>query len=285
LHEKKIAQIADAITEKKDKTKLVLIAGPSSSGKTTFAQRLCVQLRVNGIIPHAIGLDDYFIEREKTPLDEDGKPDFENINALDLDLFNKDLNALVKGERVEMPSYNFVLGKRQYKGRFLQLQKDEIIVVEGIHGLNDELTETIANENKFRIFISAMTQLNLDDHNRISTSDSRLIRRIVRDHQFRGNDAARTIESWASVKRGEENNIFPYQENADVMFNSATIYELSVLKAYIEPLLFKIDKSMPEYVMAKRIIKFLDYFLPVNSGGIPNNSIIKEFVGGSVFKV
>ncbi|MGE4214402.1 MAG: nucleoside kinase [Anaerotignaceae bacterium] len=285
LHEKKIAQIADAITEKKDKTKLVLIAGPSSSGKTTFAQRLCVQLRVNGIIPHAIGLDDYFIEREKTPLDEDGKPDFENINALDLDLFNKDLNALVKGERVEMPSYNFVLGKREYKGRFLQLQKDEIIVVEGIHGLNDELTETIANENKFRIFISAMTQLNLDDHNRISTSDSRLIRRIVRDHQFRGNDAARTIESWASVKRGEENNIFPYQENADVMFNSATIYELSVLKAYIEPLLFKIDKSMPEYVMAKRIIKFLDYFLPVNSGGIPNNSIIKEFVGGSVFKV
>ncbi|MDD3570869.1 MAG: nucleoside kinase, partial [Lachnospiraceae bacterium] len=285
LHEKKIAQIADAITEKKDKVKLVLIAGPSSSGKTTFAQRLCVQLRVNGIIPHAIGLDDYFIEREKTPLDEDGKPDFENINALDLDLFNKDLNALVNGERVQIPSYNFVLGKREYKGRFLQLQKDEIIVVEGIHGLNDELTETIHDENKFRIFISAMTQLNLDDHNRISTSDSRLIRRIVRDHQFRGNDAAKTIETWASVKRGEENNIFPYQENADVMFNSATIYELSVLKAYIEPLLFKIDKSVPEYVTAKRIIKFLDYFLPVNSGGIPNNSIIKEFVGGSVFKV
>lgn len=285
LHEKKIAQIADAITEKKDKVKLVLIAGPSSSGKTTFAQRLCVQLRVNGIIPHAIGLDDYFIEREKTPLDEDGKPDFENINALDLDLFNKDLNALVNGEKVQIPSYNFVFGKREYKGRFLQLQKDEIIVVEGIHGLNDELTETIHDENKFRIFISAMTQLNLDDHNRISTSDSRLIRRIVRDHQFRGNDAAKTIETWASVKRGEENNIFPYQENADVMFNSATIYELSVLKAYIEPLLFKIDKSIPEYVTAKQIIKFLDYFLPVNSGGIPNNSIIKEFVGGSVFKV
>jgi Uridine kinase len=285
LHEKKIAHIADIITERKGKIKLVVIAGPSSSGKTSFAQRLCVQLRVNGIVPHTISLDDYFIEREKTPLDEDGKPDFENINALDLDLFNKNLNGLVNGERVEIPNYNFVLGKREYKGRYLQLQKDEIIVIEGIHGLNDQLTKAIDSKNKFRIFISAMTQLNIDDHNRISTSDSRLIRRIVRDHQFRGNDAATTIDSWASVKRGEENNIFPYQENADVMFNSATIYELSVLKAYIEPLLFKIDRSMPQYIMAKRIIKFLDYFLPVNSGCIPNNSIIKEFVGGSVFKV
>ncbi len=285
LHEKKIAQIADTIYERKGKVKVVLIAGPSSSGKTTFAQRLGVQLRVNGIVPHTIGMDDYFVDRETTPLDESGKPDYENINALNVAQFNKDIMGLINGERVEIPSYNFISGKSEYKGRFLQLDKDDIIVIEGIHALNDELTKDIPNENKFRVFISAMTQLNVDDHNRISTSDSRLIRRIVRDHQFRGSDAAKTIETWPSVKRGEENNIFPFQENADVMFNSATIYELCVLKPYIEPLLFKIDKTYPQYVTAKRIIKFLDYFLPANSLCIPNNSIIKEFLGGSIFKV
>jgi len=285
LHEKKVAQIADNITEKVPLVKVVLIAGPSSSGKTTFAQRLCVQLRVNGIVPHVIGMDDYFINRVNTPLDEFGKPDFESINALDLEQFNKDLLGLINGEQVQIPSYNFISGEREYRGRSIQLQKDEIIVVEGIHSLNDVLTKDVPTENKYRIFISAMTQLNMDDHNRISTSESRLVRRIVRDHQFRGNDARRTIDIWASVRRGEEKNIFPYQENADVMFNSATIYELSVLKAYIEPLLFKIDKTMPEYVIANRIIKFLDYFLPVNSDCVPNNSIIKEFVGGSVFDV
>lgn len=285
LHEKKIVQISDAITEKAGKLKLVLIAGPSSSGKTTFAERLCVQLKVNGITPHVIGMDDYFINRDRTPVDEYGKPDFESIRALDIELFNKDLTGLINGERVHIPSYNFITGRREYKGRFLQLQKDSIVVVEGIHGLNDDLTKDISDENKFKIFISAMTQLNVDDHTRISTSDSRLIRRIVRDNQFRGNDAQKTLGSWDSVKRGEERNIFPYQENADVMFNSATIYELSVLKPYIEPLLYKIDKSMAEYEKASRIIKFLDYFLPVNSSCVPNNSIIKEFVGGSVFKV
>ena len=238
--------------------KIVMIAGPSSSGKTTFAQRLCIQLRVNGITPHVIGLDDYFINREDTPVDEFGKHDFENINALDVKQFNDDLTRLIAGETVEMPVYNFVTGKREYRGNFKTLKEGEIFVVEGIHGLNEELTAAIPHENKFRIFISAMTQLNIDDHNRISTSDSRLIRRIVRDNQFRGNSAAQTIDTWPYVRRGEEKNIFPFQENADVVFNSATIYELSVLKQYVEPLLFKITPDMPEHITAKRLIKFLD---------------------------
>lgn len=285
LHEKKIAEIADEISKRKDKIKVVLIAGPSSSGKTTFAHRLCVQLKVNGITPYPISLDNYFLNREETPLDEFGKRDYENIDTLDLKLFNSDLTKLIAGEKVEMPRYNFLTGEREYKGIFKQLEKGEIIVIEGIHGLNDVLTSSIDDSSKFRIFVSAMTQLNMDDHNRISTSDSRLIRRIVRDHQFRGNDAAETISTWNYVTRGEERNIFPFQENADVIFNSATIYELSVLKQYIEPLLFKIDRSMPEYVDAKRIIKFLDYFLVANADTIPNNSIMREFIGGSCFRV
>lgn len=285
LHEKKIAEIADEISKHMNRIKVVLIAGPSSSGKTTFAQRLCVQLKVNGVIPHAISLDNYFLNREDTPVDEFGKRDYENIDTLDLKQFNIDLTKLIHEEKVEMPVYNFLTGMREYKGNYLQLKQGEIIVIEGIHGLNDLLTSSISNENKFKIFISAMTQLNMDSHNRISTSDSRLIRRIVRDHQFRGNDAAQTIGSWNYVTRGEEKNIFPFQENADVIFNSATIYELSVLKQYIEPLLFKIDRTMPEYVDAKRIIKFLDYFLGANTEEIPNNSIIREFIGGSCFKV
>lgn len=285
LHEKKIAEIADEINKRKDKIKVVLIAGPSSSGKTTFAHRLCVQLKVNGITPYPISLDNYFLNREATPLDEFGKRDYENIETLDLKLFNSDLTKLIAGEKVEMPRYNFLTGEREYKGIFKQMEKGEMIVIEGIHGLNDVLTTSIDDKSKFRIFVSAMTQLNMDDHNRISTSDSRLIRRIVRDHQFRGNDAAETISTWNYVTRGEERNIFPFQENADVIFNSATIYELSVLKQYIEPLLFKIDRSMPEYVDAKRIIKFLDYFLAANADAIPNNSIIREFIGGSCFRV
>lgn len=285
LHEKKIAEIADEISKRKEKIKIVLIAGPSSSGKTTFAHRLCVQLKVNGITPYPISLDNYFLNREETPLDEFGKRDYENIDTLDLKLFNSDLTKLIAGEKVEMPRYNFLTGEREYKGIFKQLEQEEIIVIEGIHGLNDVLTSSIDDSSKFRIFVSAMTQLNMDDHNRISTSDSRLIRRIVRDHQFRGNNAAETISTWNYVTRGEERNIFPFQENADVIFNSATIYELSVLKQYIEPLLFKIDRSMPEYVDAKRIIKFLDYFLVANADAIPNNSIMREFIGGSCFKV
>ena len=285
LHEKKIAQIADKITEKADKVKIVLIAGPSSSGKTSFAQRLCVQLSVNGIKPHAIGMDDYFINRDQTPLGDDGRPDFENLNALDLVKFNDDLNKLISGEEALIPSYDFITGKRRAGGRKMRLHKGEIIVVEGIHGLNDELTKNIADENKFKIFVSPMTQLNVDAHKCISTSDSRLIRRIVRDYQFRGNSAAATIESWHKVRQGEEKNIFPYQENADIIFNSATVYELSVLKAFIVPLLYKIDKTMPEYITANRLIKFMEYFLCAGTDAIPNNSLIKEFVGGSVFNV
>lgn len=285
LHEKKVAEIADKIYQRRDKVKVVLIAGPSSSGKTTFANRLCVQLSVLGIIPHAISLDDYFINREDVPLDEFGNKDFEDINTLDLKLFNDNMTRMIAGETIEMPHYNFVTGKREYNGDFMTLEKGGIFVIEGIHGLNDMLSASIAPENKFKIFISAMTQLNIDDHNRISTSDSRLIRRIVRDNQFRGRDATTTIAGWDYVTRGEEKNIFPYQENADAIFNSATIYELSVLKQYAEPLLFKIDQSQSEYVDAKRLIKFLDYFLGANGDAIPNNSIIKEFLGGSCFKV
>ncbi len=285
LHEKKIAQIADMIMERADKVKLVLIAGPTSSGKTTFAHRLCTQLRVNGIIPHVISLDDYFIDRDKTPIDEFGRHDYENINALDTRQFNEDLNRMIHGETVQLPQYNFLTGMREYKGNYQTLKAGEIFVVEGIHGLNEALTNEIAEECKFRIFISAMTQLNVDDHNRVSTTDSRLIRRIVRDYNFRGNDAASTIDMWPYVTRGEANNIFPFQENADVMFNSATIYELSVLKAYALPLLYKIDRFAPEYPAAKRLIKFLDYFLSVGIENLPNNSIIREFVGGSCFHV
>ncbi len=285
LHEKKVAEIADKIHQKKDKVKVVLIAGPSSSGKTTFANRLCVQLRVLGISPHAISLDNYFINREDVPLDEFGNKDFEDINTLDIKQLNEDMTKMIAGETVELPYYNFITGKREYNGEYGTLEKDGIFVIEGIHGLNDLLTASIPEENKFKIFISAMTQLNIDDHNRISTSDSRLIRRIVRDNQFRGRDAATTIASWDYVARGEERNIFPYQENADVIFNSATIYELSVLKQYVEPLLFKIQQQEEEYIGAKRLIKFLDYFLGANESDIPNNSILKEFLGGSCFKV
>lgn len=285
LHEKKIAEIADMIYQRLDKVRVVLIAGPSSSGKTSFANRLCIQLQVLGIRPHKISLDDYFVEREKTPVDENGKRNYEHIQALDLPLLNDDLKKMIVGEVVDLPTYNFVTGKREYNGNRIQAKKGEILVVEGIHGLNDMLTSEIPAEQKFKIFISAMTQLNVDNHNRISTSDSRLIRRIVRDYQFRGRDAAETIRTWNDVTDGEAANIFPYQENADVVFNSATIYELSVLKQYAEPQLFAIGEDQPEYITAKRLIKFLGYFLAAPGTEIPNNSLIKEFVGGSCFKV
>lgn len=285
LHEKKIAQIADQIFHKIDQVKMVLIAGPSSSGKTSFANRLCIQLRALGVRPHKISLDDYFVNRELTPVDELGNKDYESIHALDLKQLNLDLKNIIAGERVEIPTYNFLTGAREYNGNYIHLDAEEILVIEGIHGLNDSLTSEIPNENKFKIFINAITQLNIDDHNRISTSDSRLIRRLVRDNQFRGRDAAATIESWNMVKKGEEENIFPYQENADTIFNSATIYELSVLKQYAEPLLFAVGPQQPEYITAKRLIKFLGYFLAAPGLEIPNNSLIKEFVGGSCFQV
>ena len=285
LHEKKIAEIADQIYQRLDKVRVVLIAGPSSSGKTSFANRLSIQLKALGVKPHKVSLDDYFLNRDDTPVDENGKKNFEVIEALDLPLLNSDLKKIIAGEKVELPYYNFMTGKREYNGEFVQLGEGEVLVMEGIHGLNDRLTAEIPAEYKFKIFISAITQLNIDDHNRISTSDSRLIRRMVRDNQFRGRDARLTIATWNDVTQGEEDNIFPFQENADAVFNSATLYELSVLKQYAEPQLFAIDSSMPEYVTAKRLIKLLGYFLANPGLDIPNNSLIKEFVGGSVFKV
>lgn len=285
LHEKKIASIADTIYQKKEDVKVVLIAGPSSSGKTSFANRLGIQLRVLGMKPHVISMDDYFVNRDNTPIDENGNKNYEDIECIDIKQFNNDLNALIAGETVELPNYNFVTGMREYKGDFIRLQENEIMIIEGIHGLNDRLTPGIKDENKFKIFISAMTQLNVDNHKFISTSDSRLLRRMVRDSLSRGNDAAETISMWANVARGEEKNIFPFQENADAVFNSATIYEISVLKQYAEPLLYKIDDTMPEYITAKRLIKFLAYFLGAPADEIPNNSLIREFVGGSVFHV
>ena len=282
LHEKKIAEIADKILDKK-LTKLVLIAGPSSSGKTTFAQRLCIQLRVNGMRPHVISIDDYFVNREHTPKDEVGQYDFEALEAIDVDLFNSHVNKLIQGEEVEIPRFNFVTGQREYKGHRIKLDKEDILVVEGIHGLNEKLSYAIPKENKFKVYISCLTQLNIDYHNRIPTTDTRLIRRMVRDNEYRGTDPERTMELWASVRRGENKNIFPYQEEADVMFNSVLIYELSVLKQKAEPLLFRIDRNSPYYAEAKRMLKFLEYFLTIDTASIPTNSIIREFVGGSSF--
>lgn len=284
LQEARIAEIAEMIAADPDK-RIVLIAGPSSSGKTTFSHRLSIQLRAHGLKPHPIPVDDYFVDREKTPLDENGDYNFECLEAIDIERFNQDMNDLLKGKEVELPIFNFVTGKREYKGVRKQIGEKDILVIEGIHGLNEALTYSLGKGSKFKIYISALTQLNIDEHNRISTTDGRLIRRMVRDAAKRGADAARTISMWESVRRGEEENIFPYQEEADAMFNSALIYELAVLKQYAEPLLFNIDKGQPEYYEAKRLLKFLDYFLGVSSEHIPQNSIIREFIGGSIFKV
>lgn len=284
LQEKKIAQIAEQIARDPSK-KFVMIAGPSSSGKTSFSHRLSIQLRTLGLRPHPIALDNYFVNREDTPLDENGKYDFECLEAIDIELFNKQMTELLEGRRVELPTFNFVIGQKEYKGDYRQLGKDDILVIEGIHGLNDKLSYSLPKESKFKIYISALTQINLDEHNRISTTDGRLIRRMVRDARTRGASAARTIDMWPSVRRGEDRNIFPFQEEADVMFNSASIYELAVLKPYAEAILFGIPKDAPEYLEATRLLKFLDYFVPVGSESIPKNSLIREFVGGSVFNV
>lgn len=283
-HEKQIAGIAEAIAAHPEK-KLVMIAGPSSSGKTTFSHRLSTQLSVYGLKPHPIPVDDYFVNRELTPKDENGKYNFECLEAIDTKQFNEDMTRLLSGERVELPTFNFKTGKREYKGKWKQLGKNDILVIEGIHGLNDQLSYALPRESKFKIYISALTQLNVDEHNRIPTTDGRLIRRMVRDARTRGTSASETIAMWPSVRRGEENHIFPFQDSADVMFNSALIYELAVLKIYAEPLLFGIDRDAPEYVEAKRLLKFLDYFVPVPSDHIPNNSLVREFIGGSCFEV
>ncbi|NNG66966.1 nucleoside kinase [Caldanaerobacter subterraneus] len=285
FHEKKISKIADYIASNK-MIKVVLIAGPSSSGKTSFIHRLSVQLRVNGLKPFAISLDNYFVPRELTPRDEFGNYDFESIDALDLPLFNEHLIKLIQGEEVEIPIFNFKTGEREPVGRKVKLEKNQIILMEGIHGLNEKLTIQIPKDNKYKIYVSAITQLNLDEHNRIPTSQTRLIRRIVRDSQFRSTDAAETINMWPRVRKGEERWIFPYQEQADVMFNSFLPYELPVLKKYAEPLLKKVSKDDPAYSIAKEMLEFLSYFYPIeNELAIPPNSIIREFIGGSCLDV
>lgn len=282
LHEKKIAQIADMIADSRNK-RLVLIAGPSSSGKTTFAQRLSVQLRVNGLKPVAISIDDFFKNRVDTPIGEDGEFDFETIDAIDLVTFNDVIKRLIRGEEVEMPVFNFHTGNREWKGKKLKISNEQVLVVEGIHGLNEMLTQYIPKEQKFKIYISALTHLSIDDHNRIPTSDLRLIRRIVRDYQFRSVDALSTIKRWDSVRRGEEKYIYPFQEEADIMFNSSLVYELAILNQVALPLLEKIDNEVHEYIEAKRIKKFLQYFLEADMNAIPSNSILREFVGNSCF--
>lgn len=284
LMEKKVAEIASMIAEKPT-VKFVMIAGPSSSGKTTFSHRLSVQLRTHGLKPHPIELDNYFVNREFTPKDENGNYNFECLEAIDVEQLNKDMQGLLAGETVEIPRFNFKTGKREYKGDFKKLGPNDILVLEGIHGLNDKLTYSLDPKSKFKIYISALTQLNIDEHNRIPTTDGRLLRRMVRDARTRGASAQKTIGMWASVRKGEEENIFPYQESADVMFNSALIYELAVLKQFAEPLLFGIKPEEPEYEEAKRLLKFLDYFLGISSENLPNNSIIREFIGGSTFNV
>ena len=284
LQEAKISNIARKICETGNK-KFVMIAGPSSSGKTTFSHRLSIQLTAHGMNPHPIAVDNYFVNREHTPLDEYGEKDFECLQAIDVEQFNQDMLALLRGDRVELPVYNFKTGQREYRGDFLQLGKEDVLVIEGIHCLNDKLSYALPVENKFKIYISALTQLNVDEHNRIPTTDGRLIRRIVRDARTRGISAKDTIARWPSVRRGEEANIFPFQEQADVMFNSALVYELACLKLYAEPLLFGIDKKEPEYIEAKRLLKFFDYFVAVPSEDVPHNSILREFVGGSCFDV
>jgi len=284
LLERRIGEIARTIVERGN-VKFVLIAGPSSSGKTTFSHRLSIQLRTYGKIPHPIALDDYFVNREMTPRDENGDYNFECLEAIDIKKFNEDMVKLLRGEKVELPKFNFKTGKREYNGDFRQLNEDDILVIEGIHGLNPATTYSLPDESKFKIYISALTNLNIDEHNRIPTTDGRLLRRMVRDARTRGSSARRTIEMWPSVRRGEENYIFPFQEGADEMFNSVLIYELSVLKQYAEPLLFSIQENEPEYYEAKRLLKFLEYFQGIDSQNVPSNSICREFIGGSCFPV
>jgi uridine kinase len=284
LHEKKIAQIADIITKNKDEIKLILIAGPSASGKTTFSKRLSVQLRVNGIKPILISLDNYFLDREKTPKDEEGNYDFESIYALDLKLLNKHLSELLKGKKIMMPIYDFKIGKRREKRIPLQLEKDQIILIEGIHGLNEELTSKIPKKKKFKIYVSALTQLKISSYHRITTTDTRLLRRIVRDAKFRNHSALQTLRMWQRVRKGEEKYIFPFQEDADIMFNSALVYETAVLKYYVYNLLLQIPHNEPEYAEARRLIELLDYFIPITDKDVPKTSILREFIGGSSFK-
>ena len=283
LHEKKIADMADEIAKNR-KIKMILIAGPSSSGKTTFAQRLGIQLRLNAIKPVTISVDNYFVERKDTPRDENGNYDFECLEAIDLDLFNTHLTKLLHGEEIQMPEFDFLEGTKRYNGKSLKLEEDEVLVIEGIHCLNDKLTKTIPQEQKYKIYISALTVLNMDRFNRISTTDNRLLRRIVRDYQFRGYSAKHTLKAWDSVNKGEEKNIFPFQEEANCIFNTSLIYEIGALKPIVMPLLQEITKEEPEHAEAERLINLVRYFEPIPAEYVPNNSLLKEFLGGGDFK-
>ena len=279
-----LAKIAEEIFASKRNVKIVLIAGPSSSGKTTTSKKLDVYLRSKGFITHPIALDDYFTDLDKRPLDENGKPDFESVRALDINLFNKQLSELLEGKKVSLPTFNFVTGKREYNGNYLQLGEKDIIIVEGLHALNDELTMSISKNQKYKIYISPLTQLNIDDHNHIHTSDVRKLRRIVRDSKKRGYGARDTLKMWPSIKAGERENIYKFQDDADIVVNSALIYEIGVLKTYVEPLLFNVNEDDPEYPEALRLINFLRNFLPIPSDDVPADSVLREFIGGSCFK-
>ena len=282
LQERRIGEIAEQIYGKKD-TKFVLVAGPSSSGKTTFAHRLAIQLRSFGLKPHIISMDDYFVNRENTPIDIDGNYNYEVLEAVDIELFNDDMLDLLDGETIELPQFDFKVGKRVYKGKYLKLDKDDILIIEGIHGLNPEATSELPEENKFKIYISCMTSLNIDEHNRIPSTDARLLRRMVRDARTRGNSAQHTFELWPKVRNGEVENIFKFQDDADAVFNSMLIYELAVIKQFAEPLLFNVKQNEPEYYEAKRLLKFLEYFVGVDTASVPTNSLLREFVGGGCF--
>jgi len=282
LHEKKIAEMADMITE--GKKRIVLIAGPSSSGKTTTAKRLSVQLRVNGLEPLYMGTDDYFVERSETPVDENGKPDYEGLGALDIELFNSNMNDLLAGREVDLPEFDFVEGTKIFGRRIMSIREDQPIIIEGIHALNGKLTEAIPDEEKFRIYISPFTQLNIDMHNRVPTTDARMLRRMVRDHKYRGKSAAGTIDQWSQVRAGEDENIFPFNGEADVVFNTVLTYELAVLKKYAQPLLEEIKEEQPEYSEARRLLELISGFdIIEDERAIPNNSILREFIGGSIF--
>lgn len=284
LQERRIGEIATEIAGRSG-IKFVMIAGPSSSGKTSFSHRLSIQLKTHGLKPHPVALDNYFVDRSITPRDANGDYDFECLEAIDVEQFNKDMLDLLAGKEVAMPSYNFLTGMREYKGNTMKLDPDDILVIEGIHGLNPKMSYALPEESKFKIYISALTSLNIDGHNRIPTTDGRLLRRMVRDYRTRGASAKRTIQMWPNVRKGEEENIFPFQEEADVMFNSVLIYELAALKQYAEPILYSIEPGEPEYYEAKRLLKFLGYFLSIPTDSLPNNSIAREFVGGSCFPV
>ena len=278
-----LSDVSNKILEGKGNVKIVLIAGPSSSGKTTTSKKLAISLQSKGIHTHQISIDDYFYERKNTPVLENGELDLESLNCVDVTLFNKHLNKLLDGERVELPEYNFVLGKREYRGKNLQLDKNDIIIIEGLHALNDDLTGSIERNIKFKIYISPLTQLNIDNHNRIHTSDTRKLRRIIRDNKYRSYSASQTLNMWKNVREGEEKYVFPYQDDADMIINSALVYELGILKTYAEPLLFSVDESDPMYSEALRLINFLRNFLPIPSDDIPQDSVIREFIGGSCF--